>query len=103
MNHSYQYLFQSISQNSRKPSVVVNASNEERIAVYGEMYSTFIEYDNISSNLINATIAMEDNRFYSHHGIDFRGILRALYVNITNLKKLPELEQYMLHKIYNLK
>ena len=35
--------------------------------------------------MINAVIAVEDNRFYSHHGIDFRGILRALYVNITNL------------------
>ena len=49
------------------------------------MYSTFIEYDEISPNLIKAVIAMEDNRFYSHYGIDIRAILRALYVNVTNL------------------
>ena len=49
------------------------------------MYSKFIEYDEISPNLIKAVIAMEDNRFYSHYGIDIRAILRALYVNVTNL------------------
>ena len=76
---------QTISKNSRNPSALVNANNGERIAVYGEMYSTFIEYDEISPNLIKAVIAMEDNRFYSHYGIDIRAILRALYVNITNL------------------
>ena len=76
---------QTISKNSRNPSAVVNASNGERIAVYGEMYSKFIEYEEISPNLIKAVIAMEDNRFYSHYGIDIRAILRALYVNVTNL------------------
>ena len=76
---------QTISKNSRNPSALVNANNGERIAVYGEMYSTFIEYDEISPNLIKAVIAMEDNRFYSHYGIDIRAILRALYVNVTNL------------------
>ena len=49
------------------------------------MYSKFVEYDEISPNLIKAVIAMEDNRFYSHYGIDIRAILRALYVNVTNL------------------
>ena len=49
------------------------------------MYSKFIEYEEISPNLIKAVIAMEDNRFYSHYGIDIRAILRALYVNVTNL------------------
>ena len=44
-----------------------------------------MNYEEISSHLINALIAIEDNRFYSHHGIDFKGIIRALYVNIINL------------------
>ena len=76
---------QTISKNSRNPSAVVNASNGERIAVYGEMYSTYIEHDEISPNLIKAVIALEDKRFYSHYGIDIRAIIRALYVNVTNL------------------
>jgi len=37
--------------------------------------------EQISPYLIQATIALEDRRFYQHHGLDFRGILRALGVN----------------------
>ena len=74
-----------ISHNKRNPSVEVYADDNSRIAVYGEMYSSYVNYTEISPNFINALIAIEDNRFYSHHGIDFRGIARALYVNIINL------------------
>ncbi|WP_196594340.1 transglycosylase domain-containing protein [Pectinatus sottacetonis] len=38
----------------------------------------------IPLNLQNAFIANEDARFYEHFGIDPRGILRALWANITN-------------------
>ena len=43
-----------------------------------------MEFKNISPYLINAVIAIEDNRFYSHPGIDIKGILRAIYVNILS-------------------
>jgi penicillin-binding protein 1A len=43
-----------------------------------------VEFKNISPYLINAVIAIEDNRFYSHPGIDIKGILRAIYVNILS-------------------
>ena len=32
--------------------------------------------------LINAVIAIEDQRFYSHHGIDPKGIARAMWANL---------------------
>ena len=76
--------FNDLLQNSRKPSVVINANNNQRLAVYGELYSNYIEYNSISPHLINAVIAIEDNRFYSHPGIDVKGILRAIYVNILS-------------------
>ena len=37
----------------------------------------------IPQNLQNAFVAVEDNRFYEHMGIDPRGILRAVYSNVT--------------------
>ena len=37
----------------------------------------------IPKNLQNAFIANEDVRFYQHHGIDPRGILRAFWTNLT--------------------
>lgn len=37
---------------------------------------------NISPYMKNAIIAVEDSRFYRHHGIDLEGLLRAMYRNI---------------------
>lgn len=43
-----------------------------------------VNLDKVPSNLQNAFIAAEDVRFYQHSGIDPRGILRAVWTNITN-------------------
>lgn len=42
----------------------------------------YIEYDEIPENMINAFIAIEDERFWEHNGVDARGILRAFFVGI---------------------
>ena len=39
---------------------------------------TSIAYDALPKNLVNALIATEDERFFSHSGIDLKGTLRAL-------------------------
>lgn len=49
-------------------------NNEDRIVV---------NIDNIPQPLIDALIATEDRTFYAHHGISIRGIVRAIYANIT--------------------
>jgi penicillin-binding protein 1A len=38
--------------------------------------------DEISPNVKNAVIAIEDKRFYEHHGVDYRGIARAVVQDI---------------------
>jgi 1A family penicillin-binding protein len=43
-----------------------------------------VTIDHIPMPLQNATVAIEDSRFYSNHGIDFRGITRALFHNISS-------------------
>ncbi|MEA1959998.1 MAG: PBP1A family penicillin-binding protein [Bacillota bacterium] len=43
-----------------------------------------IPLENISPYFLQAVIAVEDNNFYEHYGVDFRGLLRAVY---SNLKK----------------
>ena len=40
--------------------------------------------DQIPENLANAFVAIEDERFYSHNGIDIKGILRALVSTFQN-------------------
>jgi len=37
-----------------------------------------IQFDDLPKNLIDALISTEDERFYSHSGIDFKGTLRAI-------------------------
>lgn len=41
-----------------------------------------VPLSDIPKDLQNATVAIEDERFYRHFGVDFRGIIRALYQNL---------------------
>src|SRR3954471_5306848 len=43
-----------------------------------------VSLDDIPKNMQNAIVAIEDSRFYSHSGLDFRGLARALWSNVTN-------------------
>jgi len=45
-----------------------------------------ISIKEIPDNLIKAVIAVEDSRFYQHFGLDIRGIMRALWRDITSLR-----------------
>ena len=38
-----------------------------------------VKYRDISANVTNALISTEDERFYSHAGVDFRSTLRAVF------------------------
>ncbi len=42
----------------------------------------------IPKNLQNAFIAIEDERFYSHNGIDFYGAIRTAFLNIKSKSKI---------------
>lgn len=59
-------------------------SNEK--LVYGNEDS-WITLDNISPNLINATLATEDKYFYKHIGFDYHRIIKALFTNIIKRNK----------------
>lgn len=44
----------------------------------------WVKLDDISEDLINATISIEDKNFYKHIGFDYLRILKALTINIKN-------------------
>ena len=53
------------------------ASKEDRILV---------DFENLPSLLPNTIIAVEDRTFYSHYGVNYQAIFRAMLVNIKNME-----------------
>lgn len=48
----------------------------------------WVNLDNISQYLIDATISIEDKNYYKHIGFDYLRIVKALFINIKNGKTL---------------
>lgn len=46
----------------------------------------FIKYDELPENYINAVIAVEDRRFFSHNGVDAISIIRAIITDIRTMR-----------------
>jgi 1A family penicillin-binding protein len=56
--------------------------------LYNGNNDNWVKLDQISDNLINATIAAEDKHFYNHIGFDYLRIGKALINNIKNKKTI---------------
>jgi len=54
--------------------------------VHGEEKRTLIPFEEIPQQLKDATIVIEDDNFYHHAGIDFKGIVRAFLANLQGKK-----------------
>lgn len=61
----------------------VLSKDGELIAIFGERRRTPLQYNQIPPQVVNAVIATEDARFNEHFGIDPIGIMRAMYIGIT--------------------
>jgi len=58
------------------------------IAQFGEKKRTPVNIEEVPQQLINAFIAAEDDNFYEHPGVDFKGLIRAgLQLALTGKKK----------------
>jgi penicillin-binding protein 1A len=53
------------------------------ISEFGEERRAFIKIDQVPKNLKDAVLAIEDRRFYQHHGIDTTGVIRAIKNNLS--------------------
>lgn len=58
------------------------------ITEFGEMHRIPVTLDQIPKQIIDATLATEDQRFYSHPGVDIIGLTRATIVLALTGKKL---------------
>ena len=49
------------------------------IAQFGEKKSTPVDIDSLPQQTINSFLAAEDDRFFDHPGVDYQGLLRAVF------------------------
>src|SRR6186713_1046539 len=54
------------------------------IAQIGEQRRNPVMYDQIPLIVRQSFIAAEDDRFFEHHGFDWQGIARSMFVNVTS-------------------
>lgn len=61
------------------------AADGKLLAEYASEKRVFVPYEAIPKQLIHAFISAEDKKFFSHGGVDFMGITRAVFQNIRNI------------------
>src|SRR6056300_1277598 len=68
---------------SGEGDLVADFSTEKRI---------FVPYEAIPKNVINSFLSAEDKNFFSHPGVDAKGLMRAVINNVDNILNSKRLE-----------
>ena len=69
-----------------RPKIPLRIYSAEGLLIgeFGEEHRDLVKIDAVPENLKQAVIAAEDERFYQHSGVDYLGVLRAAYSNLTS-------------------
>ncbi len=70
----------------------VYSRNGELVADFSKEKRVFVPYNAIPKNVINSFLSAEDKNFFSHPGVDAKGVLRAVINNISNIMTSKRLE-----------
>jgi penicillin-binding protein 1A len=73
---------QSLEIPKRPPSVLILGDNGATLTTRGDMGGAAVPLSELPNYVPNAFVAIEDRRFYSHHGVDPFGIARALVADV---------------------
>ena len=84
----YKYL-----KNYKAPvSSKIYSGSGELIQDFSSEKRIFIPYNSIPKIVINSFLSAEDKNFFNHPGIDAKGVLRAIFKNISNILNSKRLE-----------
>ena len=70
----------------------VYSGNGELVADFSKEKRIFIPFSAIPKKVINAFLSAEDKNFFSHPGVDAKGVMRAVFNNIKNIMTSKRLE-----------
>lgn len=65
-------------------STIYDMNDKAILDLAGEEYRKSVSIEEIPENIQNAVIATEDIRFYNHHGIDIKRVVRVIISNIQD-------------------
>ena len=68
------------------------SGNGDLVADFSKEKRIFVPYSAIPENVINSFLSAEDKNFFSHPGVDAKGVLRAIVNNIKNVMTSKRLE-----------
>jgi len=68
------------------------SGNGELVADFSKEKRIFVPYEAIPKNVINSFLSAEDKNFFSHPGVDAKGVIRAIINNIKNVISSKRLE-----------
>ncbi len=68
------------------------SGNGRLVADFSKEKRIFIPYEAIPKNVINSFLSAEDKNFFSHPGVDAKGVMRAILNNIKNIMTSKRLE-----------
>lgn len=64
-------------------SIITDRNGKELYRLFEENRE-YVPYENINENMIKAIVAIEDQRYWEHNGLDTIGIFRAAIYNVFN-------------------
>ena len=68
----------------KKTNNIIMYDKNNNVFFKGNGSKEWVTLNEINKNLINATISIEDKRFYKHNGFDYVRIIKSLYNNVKN-------------------
>ena len=74
----------SLVEQSTQRSEVLSSDGERLYYTPNPTKKEYVSIDRIPINLQNAVVSIEDERFYNHKGVDIKGLLRAVVINLIS-------------------
>ncbi len=80
--YTYSYLSPSIAIENSNSIIIYD--RDENPVYYSNNTANWVTLENISQDVINAVVSVEDKNFYSHLGFDYLRIAKAMMINIES-------------------
>lgn len=71
-------------------SIVYDTNGKQLTKLKGEKDAYYLSFQDLPENAVNAMIAVEDQNFYKHSGVDYKGVLRAAVSFVTKKGEITQ-------------